>query len=78
MKSIRSYIFRTDINKVNDQKKPKITTPCYSCRKLCHIIISDETLKNEHNRKEIKKLDGENCRTANIVYATGCKIHGDI
>ena len=31
-----------------------------------------------HNWKEIKKLDGGNCRTANIVYAARCKIHGDI
>ena len=29
-------------------------------------------------QKEIKKLDGGNCRTAKIVYAAGCKIHGDI
>ena len=78
MKSIRNYIVRTDINEVNDQKKPNITTPCYSCRKTCHLISSDETLKNIHNGKKIKKLDGANCRTANIVYAVRCKIHGDI
>ena len=53
-------------------------TPCYSCRKTCHLINSDETLKNIHNRKQIKKLDGGNCRTATIVYAARCKIHGDI
>ena len=68
MKSIRNYIVRTDINQANDQKKPNITTPCYSCRKTCHLISSDETLKNIHNGKEIKKLDGGNCRTANNVY----------
>ena len=45
-KSIRNYIARTDVNKPNDQKKPKITTPCYSCRKKCHLISSDDTLKN--------------------------------
>ena len=33
MKSIRNYIVRTDINEGNDQKKPNITAPCYSCRK---------------------------------------------
>ena len=78
MKSIRNYIVRTDINKANDQKKPNIMTPCYSCRKTCRLISSDETLKNIHNGKEIKKLDGGNCRRANIVYAARCKIHGDI
>ena len=67
MKSIRNYIVRTDINKVNDQKKPKLTMPCYSCRKKCHLISNDETLKNTHNGKEIKKLDGGNCRKANVV-----------
>ena len=75
MKSNRYYIVRTDIN---DQKKPNITTPCCSCRKTCHLISSDETLKNIHNGKEIKKLDGGNCRTANMVYTARCKIHGDI
>ena len=44
MKSIRNYIVRTDINEGNDQKKPSITTPCYSCRKTCHLISSDEIL----------------------------------
>ena len=78
MKSIRNYIVRTDIKEPNDQKKPKITTPSYSCRKTCHLISSAETLKNTHNGKEIKKLDGRNCRTANIVCAARCKIHGDI
>ena len=67
MKSIRNYIVRTDIKAANDQKKPKITTSCYSCRKTCHQISSDETLKNIYNGKEIKMLDGGNCRTANIV-----------
>ena len=78
MKSIRNYIVRTVIKEADDQKKPKITTPCYSCRKTCHPIISDETLKNIHNKNEIKTLAGLNCRTANIVYAASCKIHGDI
>ena len=32
----------------------------------------------KYNGKDIKKLDGRNCRTANIVYAARCKIHGDI
>ena len=32
MKSIRNYIVRTNIKEANDHK-PKITTPCYSCRK---------------------------------------------
>ena len=57
MKSIRNCIVRTDISEANDQKKPNITTPCYSCRKTCHLISSDETLKNIHYGKEIKKLD---------------------
>ena len=57
MQSIRNYIVRTDIKEVNDQEKPKITTPCYSCRKTCHLISNDETFKNIHNGKEIKKLD---------------------
>ena len=35
-------------------------------------------LKNIHNGKEIKKLDGGNCRTANIAYAARYKLHGDI
>ena len=78
MKSIRNCTVRTDIKEADDQKRPKITIPCYSCRKTCHLISSYETLKNIHNVKEIKKLDGRNCRTANIVYAARCKIHGDI
>ena len=78
MKSIRNYIAGTDINEADDQKRPKITTLCYSCRKKYHLISSDGPLKNIHNGKEIKKLDGGNCRTANIVYAARCKIHGDI
>ena len=78
MKSIRNCTVRTDIKEADDQKRPKITIPCYSCRKTCHLISSYETLKNIHNGKEIKKLDGRNCRTANIVYAARCKIHGDI
>ena len=78
MESIRNYIFRTDINEKNDKKNPKITTPCYSCRKTCHLINGDKTLKNIHNWKEIKTLDGGNCRTANIAHAARCKIHGDI
>ena len=41
-------------------------------------ISSDETLKNIHSGKEIKKLDGGNYRTENIVYAARFKIHGDI
>ena len=49
MKSIRNYIFRTDINEENDQKNPKITTPCYSCRKTFHLINGDKSLKNIHN-----------------------------
>ena len=47
-------------------------------QKTCHLISSDEILENIHNGKEIKKLDGGNCRAANIVYAARCKIHGDI
>ena len=78
MKSIRNYIVTTDIKKAYDQKKPKMTTPCYSCRKTCNLISSNETLKNIHNGKEIKNLDGGNCRTVNIVYAAGYRIHGDI
>ena len=31
-----------------------------------------------YNGKEIKKLGGRNCRTANAVYVARCKIHGDI
>ena len=78
MESIRNYIVRIDVNETNNQKKSKISTPCYSRRKTYHLINSDETLKNIHNGKEIKNLDGGNCRTANIVYAARCKIHGDI
>ena len=78
MKSIRDYIVRTDIKEADDQKRPKIATSCYSCSKTCHLISSDETLKNIHNGKEIEKLDGGNCRTANIVQAEKCKFHGDI
>ena len=77
MKSIKNIV-RTDVNEANDQNKPKITTSCYSCKETCHLINSDETLKSIHNGKEIKKLDGENCRTANIVYAARCNIRGDI
>ena len=78
MKSIRNFIVRTDIKEADGQKRPQITIPCYSCRKTCHLISSDETLKNILNGKEIKKLDGGNCRTANIVCAARCKTHGDI
>ena len=73
MKSIRNYIVRKDIKKANDQKKPKITTLSYSCRKHVTLFDSNETLKNIHNGKEIKKLDGGNCRTANIVYKADVK-----
>ena len=31
-----------------------------------------------HNGKVIKKLDGGNCRTANIFYTARYKLHGDI
>ena len=55
MKSIRNYIVRTDVKEADDQKKPKITTPCYSCRKTCHLISRDETRKNIHNGQKIKK-----------------------
>ena len=78
MKSIRNFIVRTDIKEADGQKRPQITIPCYSCRKTCHLISSDETLKNILNGKEIKKLDGGNCRTANTVCAARCKTHGDI
>ena len=30
---------------------------------------NNSTLKNIHSGKELKKLNGGNCRTANIVYA---------
>ena len=53
MRSIRNYIVWIDINEANDQKKPKIATPCFSCRKTCHLINRDETLKNIHNGKDI-------------------------
>ena len=76
MKSIRNYIVRT--KEANDQKKSKMTRPCYACRKTCRLVSSDETIKNIHNGKEIKKLDEGNCITANIVYAARCKMHGDI
>ena len=70
--SIRNCIVRTDRNKANEQKKPKITTSSSSCRKTCDLINSNETLKNIHNWKEIKKSDRVNRRTANIVYAWWC------
>ena len=76
MKSMRSYIVRTDTKEADDLKRPKITTPCYSCRNVSPS--SEETFKNILNGKEIKKLDGENCRTANIVYVARRKKHGDI
>ena len=69
MKSIRNYIVRKDINKANDQQKPL----SYSCRKHVTLFDSNETLKNIHNGNEIKKLDGGNCRTANIVYKADVK-----
>ena len=78
MKSIRNYIVTTDIKKSHDQKKAKITTQCYSRRKTCHLIRSDETLRNILNGKEIKKLHWGSYRTANIVYGARCKIQGDI
>ena len=49
MKSIRNYIVRTDIKEADDQKEPKITRRCYLCRKTCHLISRDETVKNIHN-----------------------------
>ena len=48
------------------------------CRKKCHLINSDKTLKKIHYGRKNKKLDGKNCRTANTVFAGRCKIHGDI
>ena len=54
MKSIRNYIIRADIEQADDQKKAKITIPYYSCRKTCHLISSNETIKNIHNGKKGK------------------------
>ena len=67
-----------DINEVNNQNKPKITTQCYSCRKTCHIINSKENLENIPNVKRIKKFDEGNHRTGNIVYAVRCIMYGGI
>ena len=50
----------------------------FLCRKKCHLINSDKTLKKIHYGRKNKKLDGKNCRTANTVFAGRCKIHGDI
>ena len=69
-----NYIVRTNINKAYKQKKFKITTLCFSCRKSCHLINSHQTLKNVDNGLEIKKLDGRYLETANTVYAERCKI----
>ena len=41
-------------------------------------MSNDETLKNIHHGKEIKKLDEGNFRTANVVYGVKYKIYGDI
>ena len=73
MKSSRNQLVRTAIKEADDQKKSKITTTRFPCRKTCHLISSDKTLKNLPNGKEIKKLDGGNWRTASIVYAARCK-----
>ena len=54
MKSIRNYIVRTNINESNDQKKPKVTTPYYSCRKTYHLISSDKTLKIYITERKLK------------------------
>ena len=78
MKSIKNYIVRNRYQQGKWPKIPKITRPCYSCRKTCHLINSNETLKNMRKGNEFKKLDGGNCRTSNIIYAARCKIHGDI
>ena len=67
--SIKNCIVRMNMNEASEQKKLKITTLCSFCRKTCELINSHETLKNIHNGKEVKKLDGENCRTANVVHA---------
>ena len=77
-KSIKNYIVRTDINHSTELKEPKKTIPCSSCRKTCHLISDLDTIINIHNNKTISNFDGGNCRTANIVYAAICKIHGDI
>ena len=77
-KSIRKYVVRMDIDEANEQKKPKIMTPCSLCIKNCHLIRNDGTLKNIHNWKELKKLDEANCRTGNIIYGARCKRHSDI
>ena len=43
------------------------------------ILKNDTILLIQKNMSlEIKKLGGGNCRTANIIYAARCKIHGDI
>ena len=69
---------RTYISGSNEQKKPKITAPCSLCRKTCHPINGDETLKNMHNKKKTRKLDGGNCRTANIACTARSKVQNYI
>ena len=54
IKPIRNYIVRTDIREADDQKRLKIMTLYYLCRKTCRLISSDETLKNIPNRKKLK------------------------
>ena len=67
-----------DINEANEQKKLKIMIPCSLCRRNCHLISNDGTLKNILNRKVLKKLDEANCRTGNIIFGARCNRHSDI
>ena len=59
-------------------KKIKQIAPYYTCRKTCHLMSRDKTLKNIHKGREIKKLDGRNSSTENINYAATCEIHDGI
>ena len=59
-------------------KKIKQMAPYYTCRKTCHLMSRDKTLKNIHKGREIKKLDGRNSSTENINYAATCEIHDGI
>ena len=47
-------------------------------KKKCNLINSNGTLKNIHNRKETKRLNGGKCRTVDTVCVARCKIPGDI
>ena len=73
-KSIQNFVVRSDVC------RPKLcknvpTSPCYKCKKTCHLINNSPIITNSKNGRSLDINAGGNCRTKNIIYAARCKIH---